>query len=228
MLPEDNDESPHAGVHTPVQEMQTDTHFPEFIRIQKAMHDRPNDMWMKIIGTQKIYAGSHFFGCPAGHKWFRFPARNMNPLSDIPSDHFQSTTVSITDYHGRQICPEPDGTFIVFHMVQTSHLVSSHNKAPGSSGILLDSGMRYGSDHGDGIGVYAYASPPYELFSLGDQWCLLELKVRPYLTRVKGGSRGRYLLKSDQSDHSIGAPCTDCEVMAMLHMYSTLPSFMKF
>ena len=57
---------------------------------------------------------------------------------------------------------------------------------------------------------------------------MVELKVRPFLTHVKGGSRGRYVLKSDQSEGSVGAPCTDCEVMAVLHMYSALPEFMKF
>ena len=113
-------------------------------------------------------------------------------------------------------------------MVHTRHLISAHEKAPGSNGILVDSGMRYGSRHGDGIGVYAFASPPYDRFLLGDEWCMLELKVRPALTRVKGGSRGRYVLKSDQSDESVRAPCTNCQVMALLHMYSSLLDFMKF
>ena len=125
------------------------------------------------------------------------------------------------------ISPEPDGNFIVFHMLPVMHLALEHKRAPGSSGIFQDGGMRYGSNHGDGIGVYVYVSPPYELFNPGDQWCMLTLRVRPYLTRVKGGSKGRYVLKSDQSAESSGATCTDCEVIAMSHMAGTLPTFMK-
>ena len=162
-----------------------------------------------------------------GVGWFRLPTRNMPPLSPMPSSHLQTVTESITDYYGRMIDPEPDGTYTVSHSVPTRHPISTHEKAPGSSRVLADSGMRYGSKHGDGIGVYAFASPPYDRFLLGDEWCMLELKVRPALTRVKGGSRGRYVLKSDQRDDSIGAPCTDCQVMAVLHIYSSLPEFMK-
>ena len=83
--------------------------------------------------------------------------------------------------------------------------------------------------HGDGVGVYAYASPPYELFSIGDQWCMLELKVHPYLTGLKGGNtKGRYVMKSDQTHSSIGDECTDCEVMAMRYPYDALPQFCRF
>ena len=86
--------------------------------------------------------------------------------------------------------------------------------------------MRNGIMHGDGIGVYGYASEPHELFKEGDGWVFLELKVRPHLTKVKGGSRGRYVLKSDQDAASIGKPCPDCEIVAMHHMYRTLPELL--
>ena len=147
----------------------------------------------------------------------------------MPSSHFQSTTAYITDYHGKAISPEGDGTFILFyHMVPLVYLVSGHPQAPGSSGILKDTGLRNGSYHGDGVGVYAYASAPYELFTPGDGWCKVALKGRPFLARVRGDSRGRYVLKSDQSSDCGGSPCTDCEVTAVLHMYSTLPNFLTF
>ena len=87
--------------------------------------------------------------------------------------------------------------------------------------------MRNGIMHGDGIGVYGYASEPHELFKEGDGWVFLELKVRPHLTKVKGGSRGRYVLKSDQDAASIGGPCPDCEIVALHHMYRSLPDFLK-
>ena len=142
--------------------------------------------------------------------------------------HLRSTTAYIIDYHQRVINPADDGTFIVYHMVPLVHLVSGHPQAPGSSGILKDAGVRNSSNHGDGIGIYVYASPPYELFKPGDRWCILEIRCWPFLTRLKKGSRGRYVLKSEQGPDSVGSLCEDCEVKAVLHMYSTLPDFMKF
>ena len=99
---------------------------------------------------------------------------------------------------------------------------------PWAAGVLKDAGIRNGSHHGDRVGIYAYASEPYELFNPGDGWCIVTLKCWPFLTRVKGGSRGRYVLKSDQGSDSVGSLCTDCEVTAVLHMYSTLPDFLTF
>ena len=164
-------------------------------------------------------------------QWMRFPTSNMRPMCTVPSSHLlhlRSTTAYIIDYHQRVINPADDGTFIVYHMVPLVHLVSGHPQAPGSSGILKDAGMRNGSHHGDGIGIYVYASPPYELFKPGDRWCILEIRCWPFLTRLKKGSRGRYVLKSEQGPDSVGSLCEDCEVKAVLHMYSTLPDFMKF
>ena len=82
--------------------------------------------------------------------------------------------------------------------------------------------------HGDGIGGYCHASRPYELFCEGDGCVMLELCGHGWLTRGKGGSRGRYVMKSDQTSQSEGAYCTDCEMVAMLHLYESLPEFMKF
>ena len=115
----------------------------------------------------------------------------------------------------------------MFHMTKLVNLVEPHERSVGSCGILEDGGMHNGCTHGDGIGVYCYAIMPFELFSEGDGWVMLELRCHDRLTRVKGGSRGRYLIKSDQTSQSQGVLCTDCEVVAMLHLYEPLPDFMK-
>ena len=228
MLPRDvTEESPAREIHTPVSAMGHTGHPDYFIKMQRAMHEQLPDLWMTIAKTRKLHAGSPRKSVQ-GIRWFRCPTRTMRALSSVPSHHLQTMAENITDYSGNKIYPQPDGTYTMFHMVPTMNLVSAHARAPDSMGILADAGMRYGSRHGDGIGVYAYAAPPYELFLLGDQWCMVELKVRAFLTRVKSRSQGRYVLKSDQSDDSVGAQCTDCQVMAVLHMYSSLPEFMKF
>ena len=223
MLPE-ADESPVGDFHTPVHEMHK-TRNEDAVRVQIAMHEEPTPLWKQVVLTNKLHAGVFVSG---NNRWYRYPTRNMRPLGPM-SSHFQTTTAFITGYYGTTVNMDiNDGTYTVFHMALLTNLVSAHPQAPGSAGILVDAGMRNGSPHGDGIGVYVYASPPFDLFTEGDQWCMLELKVRPCLTRVQGGSRGRYVLKSDQSTGSVGAPCPDCQVMAVLHMYKSLPNFMKF
>ena len=184
-------------------------------------------LWIDVLKTRKLRLG-FIVNSAVREQWMCFPLCSMRPMCPTPSSHFHTTTTSIVDYHGRVIYPEDDGNFIIYHMVPLVHLVSGHQKAPGSSGILKDAGMRNGAYHGDGVGIYAYASPPYELFKPGDGWCMVKAKCRPFLTRVKSGSRGRYVLKSDQSSDSVGSLCIDCEVIAVLHMYSTLPDFLKF
>ena len=187
-------------------------------------------LWLEICRTTKLCPSviASSIDPAARGQWTKFPTCNMLPMCTTPSSHFQTTTVSITDCHRRVISPESDGTFVVYHMVPLVHLVSPHPKAPGSSGILVDAGMRNGSLHGDGVGVYTYASAPHELFNPGDGWCMVEIKCRPFLTRVNGGSRGRYVLKSDQRPGSVGSLCRDCEVTAVLLMCSTISDFLKF
>ena len=148
-------------------------------------------------------------------------------MAAFPSAHFQTTTAELRDYQGRTFFPDDNSNFTVFHMVELRHLVAGHERAPGSLGILVDGFMRYGIVHGDGIGVYGYASEPRDLFKNGDGWVFLELKVRPHLTKIKHGSPGRYVLKSDQENSSIGGPCPDCEIVALHHMYRSLPEFLK-
>ena len=119
-----------------------------------------------------------------------------------------------------------DGTYTVYHAAALSSLVTAHPQLPGSAGILVDAGMRYGPYHGDGSGVYVHASPPFHSFTVGDQWCLVELKVHPHLTRSHG--RGKYVLRSNQIARSVGELCPDCQVTAILYMYVSLPLFLRF
>jgi hypothetical protein len=152
----------------------------------------------------------------------------MQPMSPRPSSHFQTPTDYVYDYEGRRVCSDVQGKFTMYHFTKLINLVQNHENSEGSSGILRDGGMRYGCRHGDGIGVYCHASRPHSVFSEGDGWVMLELRCHRYLTKVKQGSKGRYVLKSDQTDQSLNAHCTDCEVVAMLHLYEHMPEFMKF
>ena len=157
----------------------------------------------------------------------RFQLRKMRPICLIPSRHFQTRTDYVDDYEGRRIHSDEEGKFTMYHFTKLVNLLQPHENSIGSGGILKDGGMRYGCRHGDGIGVYSHASRPYELFTEGDGWVMLELLCRGSLTRVKGKTRGRYVIRSDQTSQSEGAHCTDCEVVAMLHLFESLPEFMK-
>ena len=68
---------------------------------------------------------------------------------------------------------------------------------------------------------------PWELFSLGDGYAFLELRMHGNITKLKGGSPGRYVLMSDQRQASMGADCPDCEVKAMFIVYASAPEFVK-
>ena len=106
--------------------------------------DHVISLWLEIRRTTKLCPSviASSIDPAARGQWTKFPTCNMLPMCTTPSSHFQTTTVSITDYHRRVIYPESDGTFVVYHMVPLVHLVSPHPKAPGSSGILVDAGMR--------------------------------------------------------------------------------------
>ena len=192
----------------------------------RAMHTIPDGIWLRILNTYKLMSGIPFrMGV---HDWFKFPLRNMQPWRHCISSHLQTLTESITDSAGFNYYAAHRGFYTVWHQICLEHLVSGHPKSPGSRGVFVDGYMRYGIPHGDGVGVYFYASPPIDNFSPHDGWGMLELRVRPYLRRVQGGSPGRYLIKSDQSAKSHGAWCPDVEVVSLVVMYQNLDEFMKF
>ena len=228
VLPNIDDEE-HEECHTPLGMLGGSSYRTELNReIMVAMHEPLPEIWKQICRTLTLYAGWVVPETKASIPWMRFPLRNMRPISCKPAAHFQTETDFVIDYARCRHNVNEDDKFIMYHITKLKNLVVTHDKAAGSQGILQEGGMRYGSMHGDGVGVYCHASRPYELFSEGDAWVMLELLCHPVLTKVKGGSKGRYLIKSDQSLESEGSPCTDCEVIAMLHVYKTLPDFMKF
>ena len=228
MLPEEKEELVDE-CHTPVALLQLSKKRSDMNkRIMLAMHEELPLIFLEICLTRKLHAGVPFSWPKAPKSWFRFPLRNMRPMSPSPASHFQAETDYVVDYEGRLVQRDADGKFTMYHCTKLMNLVQPHEKSVGSGGILKDGGMHYGCVHGDGIGVYCYASRPCELFCEGDGWVMLELRCHGCLTKVKGGSRGRYVMKSDQTSQSEGAYCTDCEVVAMLHLYKSLPEFMKF
>ena len=92
-------------------------------------------------------------------------------------------------------------------------------------GILLDGDNAFDVvDDDDSVGVHADASPPWELFSPGDEKALLELRLHGNITEAKHGPKGRYVLKSDQSAAS---DWNDCEVQAILLLHDSAPDFVK-
>jgi hypothetical protein len=154
------------------------------------------------------------------------PLHNMRPMNLSPASHFQAQTDYVDDYERCRVHSDAEGKFTMYDFTKLMNLVQAQEKSVRSGGILKDGGMC--CMHGDGIGGYCHASRPYELFCEGDGCVMLELCGHGWLTRGKGGSRGRYVMKSDQTSQSKGAYCTDGEVVAMLHLYESLPEFMKF
>ena len=112
-LPHNTDESPTTEIHTPVQEMQHTGHPEHFIRMQTAKHEQLPDQWLDIVRTRKLCAGSPLLTI-TGLGWFRFPTRNMRPLSPMPSEHLRTVTESITDVCGRMIHPAPTPLILCF------------------------------------------------------------------------------------------------------------------
>ena len=226
VLPELQDEDACEECHPSLDLMRTMELDPEYLRKMQAMHEKPPPLWMEIFQTQKLHAAS-MVKSPNGMVWLKFASRNMRPINSVPPRHFQTITEYVYDYHGRRIDRDQEGMFTMYHCVKLEHLARPCLELGRSRGILPDKGMRYGSKHADGVGVYAYASEPWELFFPGDGYAFLELRMHGHITRVKGGSKGRYVLKSDQGEASMGADGTDCEVKAMFILYASAPEFVK-
>jgi hypothetical protein len=228
-LDENTADAEEDACHTPLAILQLSnerSHMNKLIMFAK--HEELTPLWKEICRSKKLTAGARVeTSIPDDRMWFRFPLRRMRPLSLRPSIHCHETDY-VDAYEGARIHSDAEGKFTMYHYTMLMNMVQPHQPSVGSRGILNDGGMRNGCKHGDGIGVYCAASEPCALFSQGDGWVMLELRCHPCLTRVKGGSKGRYVIKSDQTSNSEGAHCTDVEVVAMLHLYESLPNFMKF
>ena len=225
--PEDTGDEIVSECHTPLQLLHLSTDRSETNkRMMSASHKELPPLWKTICNTGKLQAGNRSELPNDSRLWFKFPLRGMRPMSLRPSFHLQTQTAYVDSYEGQRIHSDADGKFTMYHMAKLLSLVQMDDRAD-SGGILIDGGMRYGCKHGDGIGVYCCASEPCDCFKEGDGWVMLELRCHAYLTRVKKGSRGRYLIKSDQTPSSASTHCIDCEVVSIYHLYESLPDFMK-
>lgn len=191
-----------------------------------AYHEKPDDTWMQILNTCTLFAGEPSCAHPG---WFRWPLRNSRPMSTdmVYRQHFAHACTSMSSWDGSTVLPDASGMFTMYRCLQVESLVNGHPDASGSNGVLHDGGLSHGTWHGDGIGVYAYSYFPERWCSAGDGWCILELRSLPHWTRVAGGTRGRYVMKSEQKDDARGTPCHLIEVVALWHMYRTTPNFCK-
>ena len=194
---------------------------------QRAMHETPSRLWTDILNTEKLYAPRVEWSPHRNIPWLRFDCRGMRPFIIPRSSHIGFHCDSIDDQDGNYIDADAGGMYTMYKYVRQDYLVSHFPGVPHSRGILVDGGMRNGTDHTDGIGVYAYARKPWECFSVNDGLVMLELRMNCGLTRCKGKNRGKYVLKSDQSEDSIGGECYDCQVTAMYVMWHSAPGFVK-
>ena len=117
---------------------------------------------MRFMLTGKLHAMSIRQPPGANEIWLRMPLRNMAPINDSEENcrHLQTQTERIETYHGLSVGPGTDNTFTVYHCIPIVNLISGHERAPGSNGVLVDGCMRHGSRHGDGIGVYTHSGFP--------------------------------------------------------------------
>ncbi len=127
---------------------------------------KPPQIWIDIMRTNKLCNGQAFQRAD-GHMWMRFPTRDMRGCQLRPGEGFQLHGV---DFDG----DEPVGP--VYHNTPLSSLVSHNPFAPGSRGILVERGLRYGSRwHGPCRGVNFYLDGGLETFAPGGGWISLEL-----------------------------------------------------
>ena len=98
-------------------------------------------------------------------------------------------------------------------------LVNRNPLLPGSEGVLRDGCMRYGTWHGDGVGVYFYAEPEFELFRPGDGWVMLELLVIPFIRRTGGRTKGKYLQPAPHGTADCGSLCRVIAPIAMIGIH---------
>ena len=199
-------------------------------RMQIDAHEAPPTLWRRIMMSDKLFAGRPLRPPEATKDWFRLRLRNMRPIdkSSVHLAHFRTITEWIQTWDGLPVLRDGEGRYTMFHCLPVENLISGHSKAPGSKGVLIDGCMRNGIRHGDGIGVYAYSYFPDFWCKPGQGDCVLELRAEPYLTSLKSGTAGRYVMKAQQkTDDSIGSECHLIEVIALWLIYSDVPNCMR-
>ena len=182
---------------------------------------------MRFMVTGKLHAMSIRQPPGANEIWLRMPLRNMAPINASEENcwHLRTQTERIETYHGMTVLPGTDYKYTVFHYIPIVNLISGHERAPGSNGVLVDGYMRHGSRHGDGIGVYTHSGFPEDYVKPGDGYCVLELRAAPYLTRLKDGARGRYIVRAPQIPTAMGSHCPLVQVDAVWFRPGSVPDF---
>ena len=225
---QDSDAESEYDERHPTYENIRDRYGDDACQRQLAAHEFASmpDVWLQIMLTDTLCQGKPAlnFDDADGKLWFRFPVARMRRLRDDPAhtEHVQHTSDVLHTWDFRPVHRTANDTFVCYHAVSLHNLVNGHPKAPGSTGILKDGGMHYGIQHGDGIGVYMYSYFPAFMHD-----CVVELEVLPYLTTLEGGSKGRYVMKSNQDESSIGAPCNTVLVRAFYTRYDVTPNWLK-
>ena len=227
--PEDEDQYESKNVHTPVHQMPL-TRSPRSVDMQIAFHQMPNEVWTDILQTQTLCRGQRTFPDPKGREWTFFDMRYVRQLTGTGehATHFQHVVEEIHSWDGTRIVLPETGFYTMWHQTPLQNLIRPHpdmvnyNYYNGQGGILRDGFLRHGMPHSDGIGVYSYAAWPFELFNPNDNWALLELKMAPHMTRVKGGSKGRYVLRSGPGEGP-WSPCFNVEIKYLWVLSASVP-----
>ena len=240
----DVDDSDSGEEHTPVHKMHM-TRAPININLEINRHQVPSDRWCDILRTDALAAGRLVE--KDGYKWLRMPLRCGLPILDNSNDrnHIQHTMFDYEDRAGLR------------HAVTSSTLQGWHMTRLDALPLILmercryhgpgQGGLRYGcGSHRGNIGVNFYTSFPTTWFSFSDaDWCVLELKVLPVGTHLKGGAKGRYCINMPKDmgtmmDDRQRAPwdiplcerpvCRLCEILAVLVPFHcpNLPGLVAF
>ena len=182
-----------------------------------------NDVWIAIRSTNRLAdTGAMEHLGYDGRMWVRIPLVGMRPISREHNKHFQTQTEFLESWDHQRVYPTISGTFKVWHSTKVVNLFEAGHAGPDSRGMLTEGGLRHGMQHGDGCGVYCYAYWPESLFTAGDGYALLEVESLPYLTRVKHGAGGRYVIKRSPYE-GIWSPCHNVTVVALWFLKSVIP-----
>jgi hypothetical protein len=208
------------------------------------LHVEP--FWEAVLRMNKLTCPTFHLldqnGCPdsaAPFSMLRFQTRNMAKL-DLGSAQVRGmyqvfgVCDSVEDHERLRIPPEASGCFTMYHFTDIGNLLSGcpsgHPSLPltGQDGILRDGGLRFGTFHGDGIGVYIFSHRALWNLSWHGQMVMLEVLCLPFLKHLNRGAKGRYVCKAPaQGPFACGAPCRAVQIEAIWMKQDHVPEFMQ-
>ena len=208
------------------------------------LHVEP--FWEAVLRMNKLTCPTFHLldqnGCPdsaAPFSMLRFQTRNMAKL-DLGSAQVRGmyqvfgVCDSVEDHERLRIPPEASGCFTMYHFTDIGNLLSGcpsgHPSLPltGQDGILRDGGLRFGTFHGDGIGVYIFSHRALWNLSWHGQVVMLEVLCLPFLKHLNRGAKGRYVCKAPaQGPFACGAPCRAVQIEAIWMKQDHVPEFMQ-